>query len=92
METAVWTGWMMGGAIGVVCGLWQAWDLRGGATTVPGARRLLSSMLRLTFLMLALVAAHRLGGADKLALVGGVVVTYTAIFVWRMRRQLVRKS
>jgi hypothetical protein len=92
METGVWLGLSVGGVIGVICGLWQAWDMRGGASNAPGTARMLSSVLRLTFLMVALLAAYRYAGAHKLALVGGVVVTYTAIFVWRMRQQLAKKK
>lgn len=92
METDVWKGLLVGGVIGLVCGLWQAWDLRGGVAQAPGVARVMSSVLRLTFLMVALLLAYRYLAAHKLALVGGVAITYTVIFAWRMRQQLARKT
>ena len=90
MDRAAWFGLLLGAGIGVVCGLWQAWDMRERAA--PGLRRTGSAMVRLIFLMAALLAAYKLAGADKLWLVGGVAVTYTAVFVWKFRQALAKKK
>lgn len=90
MDRAAWLGLGIGVIIGVICGLWQARDMRERA--VPGLKRTGSTMLRLIFLMAALLAAYKLAGAHKLWLVGGVAVAYTVVFVWKFRQALAKKK
>ncbi len=92
MNKATWLGATLGAIIGLVCGLWQAWDMRHGPAARMGAGKMLTAALRLVVLMAALVAAYRFAGADRLSLVCGVVVTYTAVLVWRMKRSLAKKK
>ncbi len=88
----MWLGAALGAIIGLVCGLWQAWDMRHGPAAAVGASKMMTAALRLVVLMAALLVAYRFAGADKLGLVFGVVVTYTAVLVWRMKRSWAKKK
>jgi Flp pilus assembly protein TadB len=88
MNTAAWTGLVLGALIGAVCGFWQARDMR----TEPGLKRAGSSALRLAFLLAALLASVAWAGADKLWLVGSVAVVYTAVFLWKFKQALTKKK
>jgi hypothetical protein len=92
MSKAVWLGAGAGAIIGLVCGWWQAWDMRHGPAAGVGIGRMAAATLRLVMLMTALLAVHRWTGADRLSLVCGVAVTYTAVVVWRMKRSLAKKK
>lgn len=88
MNAAAWTGLALGAIIGVICGFWQACDMR----AEPGLKRLGSSALRLAFLLAALLGAVAWAKADKLWLVGSVAVVYTAVFLWKFREALAKKK
>ena len=92
MNTAAWTGLLLGVPIGLICGVWQAWDMRRGTNAMPGLGRLASATGRLVFLLAALVVAVEWAGADKLWLVGSVAVVYTGMFLWKFRRALTKKQ
>jgi hypothetical protein len=92
MDRAVWVGGALGALVGLAAGLWQAWDMRHGPEAALGGRKMASAALRLMLVMLALLAAYRFAGADKVGLACGVVATYTAVFVWRMKRSLAKKK
>ena len=92
MDCAAWCGVSEGLVVGLVYGLWQAWDLRQGPSETPALMKTLRAGLRLVFLMGALLAAYQYGGADKIWLAVGVAVGFTAIFVWRMKTALAKKK
>ena len=92
MDSAAWFGVSEGLVIGLVYGLWQAWDLRQGSSAMPALAKTLRAGLRMLFLMGALLAAYQYGGADKIWLAVGVAVGFTAIFVWRMKTALAKKK
>jgi len=92
MDSAAWFGVVEGLGIGLIYGLWQAWDLRRGPNATPTLSRTLLAGVRMLFLMGALLLAFKFGGADKVWLVVGVAIGFTAVFVWRMRMALAKKK
>jgi hypothetical protein len=92
MDRAAWIGLALGAVIGAICGFWHAWDMRAGASAMPGWRRVGSGAARLLFLLVALLAAVVVAGANKFWLVGSVAVIYTAVFVWKFRQALAKKK
>lgn len=92
MSQAQWTGLALGVAIGAICGFWHAWDMRGGTDAALGLPRVISAAGRLAFLLLALLAAVAVAGAEKVWLVASVAVVYTSVFVWKFRRALAKKK
>jgi hypothetical protein len=92
MDTGIWLGIAEGLGIGLVYGFWQAWDLRQGPSAMPALVKTLRAGLRMLFLMGALLAAFRYGGAEKIWLVTGVAVGFTTVFIWRMKTALAKKQ
>jgi hypothetical protein len=88
MNTAAWTGLVLGVLIGAICGFWQAVDLNRGT----GLRRVASSAARFVFLIGALLTAYLVARADKLWLVGSVAVVYTAVFLLKLRQTLTKRK
>ena len=92
MDSAAWFGVVEGLVIGLIYGLWQAWDLRRGPSATPTMQRTLLAGVRMLFLMGALLAAFKFGGADKIWLVVGVAIGFTVVFAWRMKTALAKKK
>ncbi|MEI6082750.1 MAG: hypothetical protein WCS70_00450 [Verrucomicrobiota bacterium] len=92
MDSAAWLGVTEGLGIGLIYGLWQAWDLRRGPSATPTLQRTLFAGARMLVLMSLLLVALKYGGADKIWLVVGVAVGFTAVFVWRMKTALAKKK
>lgn len=92
MDSSAWLGWLLGLVIGLIYGLWQAWDLRRGPSTAPTLQRTMLAGVRMLFLMGSLLVAFRYGNADKIRLVVGVAVGFTVVFVWRMKTALAKKK
>ena len=92
MNFAAWLGLGLGAVIGVICGLWQAVDMRRSARTGPGVSAGISTVLRLVFLMVAMLAAARYGGANKYWLAGSAALAYSAVFGWNLKQVLPKKK
>lgn len=92
MDGSAWLGLLLGLAIGVIYGLWQAWDMRGGPGAPPTIGSLARAAFRMVFLMGALLAALRLTSADKVWLVGGTALGFSLVFVVRLKRILAKKK
>lgn len=92
MERTRWLGLGLGLAIGVMYGLLHWLTLRGG----PGAQRpgkmFASATARLVLVMVALLLVLRFTNAHRYWLLGSLMVSYGVVFVWTMRRMLVKKK
>lgn len=89
MERGAWLGLTLGVSIGAIYVLaqWMELKKKAQAAESKGLSGLLAgAVFRVSFLVLALLAALTWTGANKYWLAGSLALTYTAGLLWRMRQ------
>jgi len=92
MDSSAWIGLALGGAIGLLYGLWQAWDLRSGSAATPSISRMLLATVRIALLMGSLLAAYKYTRAAKVWLAGGTALGFSVVLGWRLKTRLSNKK
>jgi hypothetical protein len=92
MDQSAWLGLVLGVVIGAVYGLLQRRGLGKGPDPYKVGGAFLGATVRLVGLMIAVFLALRFAGADKLWLVGGLMVAYGVVFGISMLGTLVKKT
>jgi hypothetical protein len=92
MDRNAWLGLMLGVAIGAAYGLWQRWGM--GAGPKPDAVRgaFAGLVVRLIALVAAIFLALRFTEANRMWLIGGVMVSYGLLFAAMMCKVLLKKK
>ena len=92
MNESAWLGLVLGAAIGVVYGLLQRWGLGKGPNPHAATGAFVGAAARLIGLMVTVLLVLRWTNADKLWLVGALMVSYGLVFGFSMLTTLLNKN